>query len=57
MGQNGERGSVGDAEFPIDAVEVDLHCPLSQPQPVTTFIYRSYRDVGWIIGCRLRWRH
>jgi hypothetical protein len=29
--QNGERGSVGDAELLINMVQVNLHGPLSQP--------------------------
>ena len=38
VSQNGERGSVGDAELPVNMVQVNLHCALGQPQPPPDFL-------------------
>ena len=35
--QYSERGSVGDAQLPINMVQVDLHCTLGQPEPAPDF--------------------
>ena len=35
--QYSERGSVGDAQLPINMVQVDLHCTLGQPEPSPDF--------------------
>ena len=42
--QYSERGSVGDAQLPINMVQVDLHCTLGQPEPAPDFP----------VGCALR---
>src|SRR6266436_3983505 len=44
--QYGERGSVGDAQLPINMVQVDLHCTLGQPEPAPDF------PVGCSLGDR-----
>jgi len=35
--QYSERGSVGDAQLPINMVQVDLHGTLGQPEPAPDF--------------------
>ena len=42
--QYGERGSIGNAELPVNVVEVDLHGALGQPEPSPDFL------VGYTFG-------
>src|SRR3954467_3679592 len=59
-GQYGERGSVSDAELAKNVVQVDLHGPLSEPQPLSNFLvghaFREHEDYlalanrKWVVG-------